>query len=197
MNDVEIALHAMEQEKNAIEAMMQLNDDTLPSIIQQLYACKGRIIFCGVGKSGLIGKKLAATFASTGSPSMFLHATEALHGDLGMVQKEDVVILLSNSGATQEVLAALSALKQLQFPCIAMTAKKESALAKGCDAALLIPEVEEVDYLHVAPTASSTCMLVLGDAIACVLMEKKAFQKKQFHAFHPGGSLGKQLEKCV
>ena len=197
MNDIEIALHAMEKEKNAIEAMMQLHDDTLPAIIQQLYDCKGRIIFCGVGKSGLIGKKLAATFASTGSPAMFLHATEALHGDLGMVQKEDIVILLSNSGATQEVLAAMIALKQLQLTCIAMSAKRDSQLVKECDAALLIPELEEADYLHVAPTVSSTCMLVLGDAIACVLMEKKEFQKKQFHAFHPGGSLGKKLENVV
>lgn len=147
-------------------------------------------MFIGVGKSGIIAKKLAATFASTGTPSFFVHGTEALHGDLGMIAREDVVILLSNSGETAEILATLPSLKKMGNFLVALTRSHRSSLATQCDLSVEIPVKNEADALGLAPSSSSTAVLVVGDALALALSEMKQFTQADFGLFHPGGALG-------
>lgn len=194
MNDLSIVKEVMIKESLAIEKMSQCLTQEIQDCITALYECEGRIIFCGIGKSGHIGKKLAATFASTGSPSFFVHGCEAVHGDLGMIQKKDIVILLSHSGRTAETLSVCKVLKHIGCTCIGMSSNASSELASYCTHMLIYPNIQEADRLHLVPTVSSTMMLALGDAIACVLMEKRKFSEKDFYQRHPGGSLGRQLE---
>jgi arabinose-5-phosphate isomerase len=149
----------------------------------------------GVGKSGHIGKKLAATFSSTGTPSFFVHSTEAVHGDLGMIENKDIVVLISNSGSTREVLDTLPTLEKIGCQTIALTSDSNSELAKRCTLKITYPKHTEADHLKLAPTASSTMTLVLGDAIACAVSEAKAFKKEDFHLYHPAGALGKLLKE--
>ncbi len=182
-------------ELEAIKELVAHNEVDYETICDVLMQCKGKVVFMGVGKSGHIGKKLAATFASTGTPSFFVHSTEAVHGDLGMIQPQDVVILISNSGNTKEVLSNLPTLKIIGCPTIAFTSNPSSDLAKACDYCLAYPKHEEADALKLAPTSSSTLTLVLGDAIACALSDAKGFNRKDFHLYHPAGSLGKQLNE--
>lgn len=195
MNDLYVVKNVMIKEMNAINQMSNLLSDELQSCIEALYECEGRIIFSGVGKSGHIGEKLAATFASTGTPAFFVHACEAVHGDLGMIKKEDIVILLSHSGKTMEIMNLLHGLKGIGCGCIAMCSDEDSPLAQGCDRSIIYPSLQEADRLNLAPTVSSTLMLVLGDAIACALMERKEFEESDFYRYHPGGNLGKRLEE--
>jgi arabinose-5-phosphate isomerase len=172
--------------------------------IDLLFCCAGRVVVTGMGKSGLIARKIAATLSSTGTPALYLHPVDALHGDLGMVVRGDVVLALSASGETEEILALLATLKRLQVPLIAMTgdqsfesaaAVRKSTLAAAADVALDCSIAEEACSLGLAPTASTTTMLALGDALAVTLSEKRGFKEADFANLHPGGKLGKRLAR--
>jgi len=171
--------------------------------VELLYACQGRVVVTGMGKSGIIARKIAATLSSIGTPALFMHPVEAVHGDLGMVVRGDVVLALSASGETEEILRLLATLKRLQVPVIAMTcdemtpqhASKVSTLASAAEVALDCSVAKEACSLGLAPTASTTTMLALGDALAVVLSEKRGFQEEDFANLHPGGKLGKQLAR--
>lgn len=159
--------------------------------IDILYACKGRVIVTGMGKSGLIGKKIAATLSSTGTPSYFLHPAESTHGDSGIITRDDVIIAISNSGETQELLNLLPLIKRFGVPMISMTGGMNSTLAKTSEVALDISVEKEACPLNKAPTASTTATLAMGDALAVCLLEKRGFTEDDFLVFHPGGALGK------
>ena len=186
----------MRAEKEGIERMLETPETEYEEVLQVFENCKGsKIVFMGVGKSGHIGKKLAATFASLGIPSMFVHSTEAMHGDLGMIGKEDVAVLISNSGNTDEVVQDVAPLKRNGVVTVAFTSGRESRLAQACDYAIFYPKLKEADALGLAPTVSSTLTLVLGDAIACELSARKGFTRENFYAYHPNGALGAALGK--
>lgn len=169
--------------------------------IELLFGCAGRVVVTGMGKSGLIARKIAATLSSTGTPALFMHPVEALHGDLGMLARGDVVIALSASGETEEILELLATIKRLRLPLIAITcdettpAKKTSTLASAADVFLSCAVTEEACTLGLAPTASTTAMLALGDALAVALSHKKGFKEEDFANLHPGGKLGKRLAR--
>ena len=173
--------------------------------VELLHGCKGRVVVTGMGKSGLIARKIAATLSSTGTPAVFMHPVEALHGDLGMLAKGDVVVALSASGETEEILQLLATIKRLQLPLIAITcdegvartpsSAKTSTLASAADVSLSCAVAEEACTLGLAPTASTTAMLALGDALAVALAERKGFKEEDFANLHPGGKLGKRLAK--
>ncbi|MBE5756993.1 MAG: SIS domain-containing protein [Clostridiales bacterium] len=181
-------------EMKAIETMINEMDGKYKEVLDVLANCKGKVVFMGVGKSGHIGEKLAATFSSTGTPSFFVHSTEACHGDMGMIEERDVAVLISNSGKTKEVVQDLWGLKQIGCKTIAFTSGENSPLANECDYKLIYPKLPEADHLNLAPTVSSTLTLVLGDAIACALSKNKNFTKNDFYKFHPNGALGEQLK---
>src|SRR6266446_1651226 len=170
--------------------------------LELMFGCRGRVVVTGMGKSGLIARKIAATLSSTGTPALYLHPVEALHGDLGMVVRGDVVLVLSASGETEEILALLATIKRLQVPLIAMTGDESSVgvvrastLAAAAEVALDCSIAEEACSLGLAPTASTTTMLALGDALAVTLSEKRGFKEEDFANLHPGGKLGKRLAK--
>ena len=178
------------------EAINELIDRVGPDFIKALEiieSCKGRVVVTGMGKSGLIGKKIAATFASTGTPSMFLHPAEGSHGDLGMIMRGDVVIALSSSGETSELTSILTILKLLDVKLIALTGNITSTLAKAADVVLNVAVKNEACPLGIVPTASTTATLAMGDALAVALHTKRGFKKEDFAFFHPGGSLGRRL----
>lgn len=186
------------QDTLQIEAQTLLNSaknisDVFDKAVSVILACKGKLIVTGVGKSGLIGAKMAATFASTGTPSFFLHPTEALHGDLGMIGKDDVVLAISYSGESEELSSILPHIKRFDIPLIGMTKNHESTLGKYSDIVIDVVVEKEACPLNIAPTSSTTLTLALGDALAVCLMKAKNFQKSDFASFHPGGALGKQL----
>lgn len=185
----------LKDEASAILRTVENFGDEVEKAVELIFECKGKVIVTGVGKSGHIGKKIAATLASTGTPSFFVHSTEAVHGDLGMIEKNDVVLMISNSGETKEVLNMLPTLKKIGVKCISITRNHQSSLAKSCDVSLAYKYDQECDHLHLAPTVSSTLTLVVGDALAVALSKKKDFTSSDFHLYHPGGSLGKLLEK--
>ncbi|WP_223594495.1 KpsF/GutQ family sugar-phosphate isomerase [Neobacillus bataviensis] len=183
----------IEVEAASIKALSEQIGPSFTEALALLAECKGKVIVSGVGKSGHIGKKMAASLASTGTPAFFVHSTEGLHGDLGMIQKEDVVILISNSGETSEVLGLLPSLLKIGCKTIAITSRTDSSLSQFCDVALNYQYTSEADHLGLAPTTSSTVTLVIGDALAVALSMSKNFKKEDFHLYHPGGSLGKKL----
>ncbi|MGG1675657.1 SIS domain-containing protein [Neobacillus sp. NRS-1170] len=183
----------IEVEAASIKALSEQIGPSFTEALALLAECKGKVIVSGVGKSGHIGKKMAASLASTGTPAFFVHSTEGLHGDLGMIQKEDVVILISNSGETSEVLGLLPSLLKIGCKTIAITSRIDSSLSQFCDVALTYQYTSEADHLGLAPTTSSTVTLVIGDALAVALSMSKSFKKEDFHLYHPGGSLGKKL----
>ena len=191
---IDIIKSVIEREIEALKQLLNNDNSEYEIICKELMDCRGKVVFVGVGKSGHIGKKLAATFSSTGTPSFFIHATEAAHGDSGMIEREDIVILLSNSGNTGEVTNVIPILKEIGCKTIGFTSNEDSILAEECDYKLIYPKSEEADHLGLAPTSSSTLMLVLGDAIACTLSESKEFTRQDFYKYHPGGSLGKLLK---
>lgn len=181
-------------ERDAVSELLERLDQTaLNKACELLIACKGRIVVTGMGKSGHIGNKLAATLASTGSPAFFVHPGEAAHGDMGMITSEDVVIALSNSGESGEVTTLLPLLKRLHVPLIAMTGKDQSSLAQAADSHLNVGVEKEACPLDLAPTSSTTVALVMGDALAIALLEARGFTAEQFAFSHPGGSLGRRL----
>ncbi|NPA74149.1 MAG: KpsF/GutQ family sugar-phosphate isomerase, partial [Epsilonproteobacteria bacterium] len=168
-------------------------DDEISKAVELISNIKGKLIVTGVGKSGLIGAKLAATYASTGTSSFFIHPTEAMHGDLGMISKDDAVLAISYSGESEELIRLLPHIKRFDIPLVAMAKSKESTLGRYADVFLSIKVTKEACPLNTAPTSSTTLTLALGDALGVCLMEKKGFKKEDFASFHPGGSLGKKL----
>ena len=183
----------MGKERDAITKMIEETEEQYEEVLSLFGACRGHIVFMGVGKSGHVGKKLAATFASLGIPSFFVHSTEAMHGDLGMIGREDIAVLVSNSGNTPEVVQNVEPLRKNGVPTVAFTSGKESSLAKACDYAVFYPRLPEADALDLAPTVSSTLTLVLGDAIACELSARRRFTRQDFYKYHPNGALGAKL----
>ncbi len=175
-----------------LEAAENISED-LQKIVETILHCKGKLVVTGVGKSGLIGAKMAATFASTGTPSFFLHPTEAMHGDLGMIGKGDVVLAISYSGESAELSSILPHVKRFNIPLIGMTKNNESTLGRYSDLLMKIDVSREACPLDIAPTSSTTLTLALGDALAVCLMKARDFRKEDFASFHPGGSLGRQL----
>jgi len=163
--------------------------------IDAISACKGHLVVTGMGKAGLVGQKISATFASTGTPSIFLHPAEAYHGDLGRVLAADVVLAISNSGETEEVARLLPSLKQIGAKLVAITAAKTSTLGKNADIVIELGRIEEACPLKLAPSATTTAILALGDALALCVLEARGFDKEQFSFFHPGGDLGRKLLK--
>ena len=183
--------------RDQAEALLRLarrvEDDNFERAVSVVMAAKGRLIICGVGKSGIIGRKMAATLASTGTPTFFVHPTEAFHGDLGMITPDDVVLLISYSGETEEVLKLIPSLKRQGVVTISMTGKPASTLARNTDVHLDVSCEREVCPHNLAPTTSTTTTIATGDALAVALMLKRNFQPQDFARFHPGGSLGKRL----
>ncbi|TRW50440.1 KpsF/GutQ family sugar-phosphate isomerase [Aliidiomarina halalkaliphila] len=192
-NYVEHGRKVLAIEQNAIAALAASINDDFARACALMMACKGRVVVTGMGKSGHIGGKIAATLASTGTPAFFVHPGEASHGDLGMITGQDVVIAISNSGETHEVLAILPVIKRLGVPLIALTGKPESTLASLSDVHVSVAVSEEACPLGLAPTASTTATLVMGDALAVALLNERGFTANDFALSHPGGSLGKRL----
>ncbi len=180
-------------EAEAILALIDKVNGEFTRAMEIILSCKGRVVVTGMGKSGLIGKKIAATLASTGTPALFLHPAEGIHGDLGMVTRGDVIIAISNSGETEEIVKLLPVFKRLAVPVIAMTGGMKSALAKAAEVTIDVGVSEEACPLGLVPTASTTATLAMGDAMAITLLEKRGFKEEDFACFHPGGSLGKRL----
>lgn len=193
MNVLEIAREVFELESKEILNLKDLLNDDFESAVNEILKCTGKVIISGMGKSGLVGKKICATLASTGTPSIFVHPAEAFHGDLGMIQKQDVVVLISNSGETNEVLKIIPFLFYQKNIIISMTGNPDSTLAINSNFHLNIAVGTEACPLKLAPTSSTTATMVMGDALAVVLMKKRNFQDVHFAKFHPGGSLGKRL----
>ena len=190
---IERAKKVLKIEAEAIEALIDRIDERFEQAVKMILNCEGRVVVTGMGKSGLIGKKIAATLASTGTPALFLHPAEGIHGDLGMVMRGDTVIALSNSGETDELSRMLPSLKRLGIGIIALTGNPESTLAKNSDVVIDVGVKEEACPLGLAPTASTTATLAMGDALAVVLLDQRGFKEEDFACFHPGGALGKKL----
>lgn len=180
-------------ESQAIYALLSRIDSNFEAAVDILYNCKGRVVVTGMGKAGIIAQKISATLSSTGSPSLWLHPAEAIHGDLGRVTKEDVVVILSYSGQTEEISRLLPTLKKIGTDIIAMTGNIKSTLAQYSNIALDVSIKEEACPLGLAPTASTTAMLAMGDALAMAVSDRKGFKQKDFALLHPGGNLGKRL----
>jgi arabinose-5-phosphate isomerase len=189
----EIAKDVLLTEAKELELCAFSLDDEIAKIVELIYSIKGKLIITGVGKSGLVGSKMAATFASTGTSSFFLHPTEAMHGDLGMIGKDDCLLAISYSGESEELIKMLPHIKRLEVPLIGMAKDKDSTLGKYSDLFLSIAVTKEACPLNIAPTTSTTITMALGDALAVCMMRRRDFKKEDFASFHPGGSLGKML----
>ena len=190
---VRTALNVLAIEAKAIAQLKHAIDQSFESLCQHIMRCDGRVIVIGMGKSGHIGKKIAATLASTGTPAFFVHPSEASHGDMGMITTKDITLIISNSGETPEILALLPFLKRLNTSIVAMTGKPLSSLANAADFHLDVSVADEACPLGLAPTTSTTACLVMGDALAIALLEMRGFTSNDFALFHPAGSLGKRL----
>lgn len=193
MNYILSGKRTIEIERDAVDALLERIDETFNRACETMLACQGRIVVTGMGKSGHIANKIAATLASTGTPAFFVHPGEASHGDLGMITKQDVVLAISSSGQTEEVITILPLIKRMGAPLISMTGKLGSALAKASDVSLDISVSKEACPLGLAPTSSTTVTLALGDALAVALLEARGFSEEDFAFSHPGGSLGRKL----
>ncbi len=192
---LEFARKVLETEADAIRSAISRLDDNFIKAVNAIMACKGRVVVTGIGKSGIIGKKIVATLSSTGTPSLFLHPAEAFHGDLGMITKGDVVIMLSFSGETEEILKLLPMLKRLEVMIISIVGAPESRLAIASHLILDIGVDHEACPLNLAPSASTTATLALGDALALTVLKERGLEAEDFARFHPGGNLGKRLLK--
>lgn len=190
---IESARRTLSIQAQALANLSSQVTEEFAKAVHMILASKGRTIICGMGKSGLIGQKISATLASTGTPSFFLHPGEAFHGDLGMIQVEDILILISYSGETEELMRLLPSLKSFGNPSIALVGNMSSTLAKHCDCVLDISVDQETCPNNLAPTTSTTMTTAMGDALAVALMECRNFQPQDFARFHPGGSLGRKL----
>jgi arabinose-5-phosphate isomerase len=189
----EQAKRVLRIEADAVAALIDRVDSQFEQAVRLVLDCKNRVVVTGMGKSGLIGKKIAATFASTGTPALFLHPAEGIHGDLGMVTRGDIVIALSNSGETEELSRMLPSLKRLGIKIVALTGNPDSTLGKNSDIIINVGVKEEACPLGLAPTASTTAALAMGDALAVALLDQRGFREEDFACFHPGGALGKRL----
>ena len=196
MTDKEIIANGKKVIRIEAEAVSNLEksiDENFVKAVNTIYKSKGRVVLTGVGKSGLVARKIVATLNSTGTAAIYLHPTDALHGDLGMVRKNDVVIIISKSGATEELLKLIPMLRRMEIILIAMSGNKTSSLNRDCDIVLDISVKEEACPLDLAPTSSTTATLAMGDALSVALLEKRDFSVENFAMLHPGGSLGKRL----
>ena len=188
-----LAKQTFEIEAQALLGLAARQDDGFGAAVRAMLECRGRVIVMGMGKSGHVGRKIAATLASTGTPAFFVHPAEASHGDLGMVQPGDVVLAISNSGESEELAALLPALKRLDVTLVAMSGQADSTLARHADIALSSRVDQEACPLNLAPTASTTAQMALGDALAVALLDARGFREEDFARSHPGGSLGRKL----
>ncbi|MCH8213948.1 MAG: KpsF/GutQ family sugar-phosphate isomerase [Proteobacteria bacterium] len=196
--DLACARRVLRLEAEGLEALARSLDEGFTEALDLLDGRTGRVVVTGIGKSGHVARKIAATLSSTGTPALFVHPAEASHGDLGMIEPEgDAVIALSNSGETTELADLVAYAKRFHIPLIAITGRADSALAQAADVALVLPASDEASPMGLAPTTSTTVMLALGDAIAVALLERKGFSPDRFHALHPGGRLGKMLLKVA
>ena len=191
----EMARRVLQSEANAIAALVDRVGPDFERAVMLLDACKGRVVLTGMGKSGIICKKIAATFSSTGIPALFIHPSEAIHGDLGMIVPGDVLLAISNSGETQELFPLLEWVKRVGVPVISLIGNQNSTVGKHSDIALDVSVSEEACPLNLVPTASTTAALAMGDALAMCLMEKRGFRLEDFVRLHPGGKLGKKMLK--
>jgi len=192
---LDTARRVLEIEAKTLSELVDRLDQSFVRAVEILYACRGRVVVTGMGKSGLIGQKISATLSSTGTPSFFLHPSEALHGDLGRLVRQDVLVALSYSGETVELLRLLETLKRLAIPLISLTGNLNSTLAQASDAVIDVEIRQEACPLGLAPTASTTAMLAMGDALAMALLEKRGFDEEDYAALHPGGDLGVKLRR--
>jgi arabinose-5-phosphate isomerase len=190
---LDCARRVLRIEAQAIQDVLARLDGSFERAVDVLFACKGRVVVSGMGKSGLIGRKISATFSSTGTPSFFLHPAEALHGDLGMLARGDALLAVSYGGETEEIVRLLEALKRLEMLLITLTGKTDSTLAQASDVVLDVSVKEEACSLNLAPTASTTVAMAVGDALAVALLERRGFQPDDFAALHPAGRLGSRL----
>lgn len=189
----DIAREVFRLEAKAIEDLAGHLDEAFDAAVAAILACRGRVVVSGMGKAGIIGQKLSATLASTGTPSLSLHPAEGVHGDLGRCVREDLVLALSNSGETEEILRLVPAVKRLGARVVAITARRDSTLARNADLVLGLGAVTEADPMGFVPTASSAAMLALGDALAMAVMRERRFSPEEFARFHPAGDLGRRL----
>ncbi len=193
MNVLDLAIKVLRTEADAVAGLIEKLDANFEKAVELIYQSKGRVIVTGMGKSGIVGKKIAATLASTGTPAFFLHPAEASHGDLGMVTSQDVIIAISNSGETDELVGLIPFLKRFNINLISMSGKPRSTLCRSADITLDISVAEEACPLGIVPTASTTATMAMGDALAVALLSKRGFKEEDFALFHPSGSLGKKL----
>ena len=192
-NIIAIGKNTIRMEAAAVAALEALLDNQFEKAVELIFACKGRLVVSGIGKSAIIAQKIVATFNSTGTPAIFLHAADAIHGDLGMVQEQDVVLIISKSGESPEVKMLLSFIRNFGNPLIAMVGNLQSVLARQSDIVLNTTVSQEACVNNLAPTSSTTTQMVMGDALAVTLMEMRGFGSEDFARFHPGGTLGKKL----
>jgi len=190
---LDVAKKVLKVEADAVRALIENLNSDFEKAVDMIYSSRGRVVITGMGKSGLVGKKIAATLASTGTPAFFLHPAEASHGDLGMVTERDVIVSISNSGETDELVELIPFLKRFRVKLISMTGNPASTLAKSSDVTLDVSVKEEACPMGVVPTASTTATMAMGDALAVALLVKRGLNEKDFALFHPGGSLGKRL----
>lgn len=181
------------EEISELTQLSETLDEHFDKVVELMYACRGKVVVMGIGKTGIIGHKIASSLASTGTPAIFVNAAEAVHGDLGMIAKDDVVLLISNSGSTDEILNVVNPLRSLGCVVVALTGDPASRLANACDYVLPIHVDKEVCPLNLAPTTSTTATTLMGDALVVCLMEKRQFKAENFALYHPGGALGRQL----
>jgi len=189
------AKRVLQIEADAIGSLIERLNHDFERAVEILFRCKARVVVTGLGKSGLIGRKISATLASTGTPSLFLHAAEALHGDLGMLTPDDVLLAISQSGETEELVALLESVKRLGIHLITLTAQPRSTLGQASDVVLDVAVREEACSLNLAPTASTAATMAMGDALAIALLDRRGFKEEDFAALHPGGRLGKKLRR--
>ena len=193
MGILDRARHFINLEAEAVAGLTSVLDASFEQAVETMLKCRGRVVTTGIGKAGLVARKIAATLASTGTPAFFLHPAEATHGDLGMITSDDVALALSNSGQTEEILRIIPSLKHLRVPLIAITSNAKSDLVRLADTALVMAIDREACPLNLAPTSSTTAMMALGDALALCLLEARGLTPQDYALFHPGGSLGRRL----
>ncbi len=197
LESIKRAKEVLQIEAQSILRLIDRIDKNFSRAVDLIYKSKGRVIITGIGKSGLIGHKIVATLTSTGTQAIFLHPVEGIHGDLGIVTKEDILLAISNSGETRELMPVISSVRHIGAPVIAFTGKMSSSLAKISDIAIDVSVEKEACPFGLAPTSSSTAALAMGDALAIALIDKRKFREKDFYKFHPGGSLGTRLKATV
>lgn len=193
MFDLDYARNVIECEAKAIESLVKAVDGEFGRAVEAMYNCSGSIIVSGMGKAGIIGNKISATLASTGTPSHFLHPAEAIHGDLGRVQQNDIVLAISHSGESEEIVRLIDAIKRREIMLIGITGNRQSSLAKYSDIVICMGKLKEAGPFAIAPSVSTTCMLALGDSLAFTIMKARDFSSEDYARFHPGGAIGASL----